>query len=50
MNGQPNRLAQGGLINRDRPLSFEFDGSRYFGYAGDTSVLARLSGTVTALL
>jgi len=43
MNGQPNRLAQGGLINRDRPLSFEFDGSRYFGYAGDTLASALLA-------
>jgi len=43
MNDQPNRLAQGGLIYRDRPLSFEFDGSRYFGYAGDTLASALLA-------
>ena len=32
---QVNRL-DGGLIDRNTPLSFTFDGRRYDGFAGDT--------------
>lgn len=45
--GQPNRLAHAGLVDRDRPLSFEFDGRQYAGYAGDTLASALLAGGVT---
>jgi methylglutamate dehydrogenase subunit C len=40
---QPNRLAQGGLIDRARPLSFRFDGAADQGYAGDTLASALLA-------
>ncbi len=32
---QSNRL-NGGLINRGKPLNFNFDGRAYQGYEGDT--------------
>jgi sarcosine oxidase subunit alpha len=37
------RLAQGGRIDRDVPLSFTFDGRRYTGYKGDTLASALLA-------
>ena len=30
------RLNKGGLINRDKKVSFNFNGKKYFGYEGDT--------------
>ena len=30
------RLPHGGLIARDRPLSFRFDGASLTGFSGDT--------------
>ena len=42
---QSNRLA-GGLIGRDAPLSFRFDGKRYTGYQGDTLASALLANGV----
>ncbi|MDO5053257.1 MAG: 2Fe-2S iron-sulfur cluster-binding protein, partial [Pseudoclavibacter sp.] len=36
MSGQPNRLPQGGAIDRDRPLRLRVDGVEYEGFAGDT--------------
>ncbi len=36
MSGGPYRLAQGGAIDRDKPLRVRFDGWSYPGYAGDT--------------
>lgn len=42
-----NRLPQGGLINRQQPLSFELDGRRYGGYSGDTLASALLASGVT---
>jgi len=44
---QPNRLADGGRIDRMRPLSFRFDGKKYEGYAGDTLASALLANDVT---
>lgn len=38
-----HRREHGGLIDRDRPLSFSFDGRRYAGYAGDTLASALLA-------
>ena len=42
---QKNRLC-GGLINRDRPMSFSFDGKNYQGYEGDTLASALLANGV----
>src|SRR5215203_3708624 len=43
---QPYRLASGGLIDRNRPLSFTFNGERLTGYAGDTLASALLANGV----
>ncbi len=43
---QPFRLTDGGLIDRSRPLRFQFDGHRYGGYAGDTIASALLANGV----
>jgi sarcosine oxidase subunit alpha len=40
------RLAAGGLIDRDRPLDFTFDGRPYRGLAGDTLASALLANGV----
>ena len=42
---QTRRLS-GGLINRQRPLNFEFDGKKLFGYQGDTLASALLANGV----
>ena len=42
---QKNRL-DGGMIDRSRPLSFEFDGKKYQGFAGDTLASALLANDV----
>ena len=36
------RLDRGGLIDRDRPVAFTFDGRPYAGFAGDTLASALL--------
>lgn len=43
MSGQRRRLAQGGLIDRSRPLTFTFNGRALQGYAGDTLASALLA-------
>ncbi len=43
---QPFRTAQGGLIDRARPLQFRFDGASLTGYAGDTLASALLANGV----
>ena len=40
------RLPGGGRIDRERPVSFSFDGERYGGYAGDTLASALLANGV----
>ncbi len=40
------RLAQGGLIERDRPLNFRFEGRDYQGFAGDSLASALLANGV----
>ncbi|HLW13771.1 MAG TPA: sarcosine oxidase subunit alpha family protein [Casimicrobiaceae bacterium] len=40
------RLAQGGVIDRSRPLTFEYDGVRHEGYEGDTLASALLANGV----
>jgi sarcosine oxidase subunit alpha len=41
-----HRLPQGGLLDRERPLGFRFDGREYSGYAGDTLASALLASGV----
>ncbi len=40
------RTAEGGAIDRNKPLSFTFDGVRYVGYQGDTLASALLANGV----
>ena len=42
----PCRLAEGGQIDRDAPLSFRFNGTTYRGYRGDTLASALLANGV----
>ena len=49
MTDQPNRLAEGGRIDRMRPLSFRFNGRDYQGYAGDTLASALLANGVSVV-
>lgn len=42
----PYRLDQGGLIDRSRPLAFQFDDRAYNGFAGDTLASALLGAGV----
>src|SRR5271168_836555 len=44
-----HRLTQVGLIYRDKPLRFRFDGKRYWGFAGDTLASALLANGVTLM-
>ena len=46
MNGQDFRNPSGGLIDRDRPLGFTFNGRRCQGFAGDTLASALLASGV----
>lgn len=43
------RLANGGMIDRSKPLRFSFDGRNYRGYAGDTLASALTANGVTLL-
>ncbi len=43
---QSFRLAMGGVIDRDRPVRFSFDGHGYTGFAGDTAASALLANGV----
>ena len=38
-----NRIADGGLIDRDRPIEFRFNGQSYRGFAGDSLASALLA-------
>jgi sarcosine oxidase subunit alpha len=40
------RLASGGLVDRAQPIAFQFDGTRYEGYAGDTLASGLLANGV----
>jgi len=48
-SAQNRRLADGGLIDRSRPLSFRFEGRSYRGFAGDTLASALLANGVRIL-
>ncbi|MYE98958.1 MAG: sarcosine oxidase subunit alpha, partial [Gammaproteobacteria bacterium] len=43
---QPNRLREGGRIDRSRPLKFSLDGKAYTGFAGDTLASALIANGV----
>ena len=43
---QSHRLNTVGLINRDKPISFNFNGKQYQGYEGDTLASALLANGV----
>ena len=43
---QPYRLAEGGRIDRSKPLNFAFNGKAYHGYSGDTLASALLANGV----
>ncbi len=43
---QQNRMSSGGRIDRNRPLSFEFNGKKLQGYAGDTIASALLANGI----
>ena len=43
---QDFRLEKGGLINRDKKISFKFNGKRYFGYEGDTLASALIANGI----
>ena len=40
------RLAQGGIVDRSRPLRFRFNGKSYQGFAGDTLASALIANNV----
>ena len=40
------RLSHGGLINRDKKLSFKFNNKTYYGYEGDTLASALIANGV----
>ena len=46
MSAQPNRLAQGGVIDRSKTIRFSFDGQRLVGHEGDTLASALLANGV----
>ncbi|MDQ3216093.1 MAG: 2Fe-2S iron-sulfur cluster-binding protein, partial [Pseudomonadota bacterium] len=46
---QPFRLPTGGIVDRTRPLAFEYDGVAHRGYAGDTLASALLANGVHLL-
>ena len=43
---QSFRLESGGLINRDKKISFKFNGKNYYGYEGDTLASALIANGV----
>ena len=42
----PNRLPEGGRIDRSKQIAFRFDGKEYLGYKGDTVASALLANNV----
>jgi sarcosine oxidase subunit alpha len=43
---QSHRLSTGGVIGRDRPIDFSFDGHAYQGFEGDTLASALVANGV----
>ena len=50
MSAQSHRLTQGGRIDRDRPIAFQFDGRTYGGYFGDTLASALTASVIITLV
>ncbi|MCX5053623.1 MULTISPECIES: sarcosine oxidase subunit delta family protein [unclassified Streptomyces] len=46
LTSQPHRLASGGRVDRNAPLTFVFDGTEYQGFRGDTLASALLANGV----
>ena len=46
MTSQPNRLAEGGLIDRTKTVRFKFDGRTLTGHEGDTLASALLANGI----
>jgi len=46
---QKNRLASGGRIDRNKPLSFKFNGKKLQGYGGDTIASALLANGINTV-
>ncbi len=46
---QKNRLAEGGCIDRSKPLAFEFNGRKLQGFAGDTIASALLANGISTV-
>jgi sarcosine oxidase subunit alpha len=46
MSRQPYRITAGGLVDRERPVRFTFDGRKFTGLAGDTLASALLANGV----
>jgi len=46
MTGSPRRIAQGGRIDRNKPLNFTFNGKAYTGFQGDTLASALIANDV----
>lgn len=46
---QPNRLHEGGRLDRSQPVSFTFDGRTYTGFVGDTLASALLANGVSTV-
>ena len=43
---QNYRLSKGGYINRDKEISFKFNGKKYSGYEGDTLASALIANEI----
>ncbi len=46
MTQQANRLESGGILVRERPVEFEYDGIRYEGFEGDTLASALMANGI----
>ena len=46
---QVNRLSQGGRINRDAIITFNYNGKEYSGYQGDTLASALLANNIKTI-
>src|ERR1700709_1541506 len=42
----PHRLPLGGLVDRNKPINFSFDGRRLTGFAGDTLASALIANGI----
>ena len=47
MSGGTHRIAEGGLVDRSKTVSFQFNGKTYQGFAGDSLASALLANGVS---